>query len=113
MLSALVGPHGDIFGEGTGRYVVFESWELAAAAIGNVVLLVSLWRYAKHAPAIRRIVIGGTVVVAAATAFELFGPERAMWVCEAIACCAVIPALRATAIALADDPVPTTADVFA
>jgi chromate transport protein ChrA len=99
-------PHDD--GTGSG----LESWQLAAAAIANVVLLVSLWHYAKYARAIRRSVIAGTVVVVAATAFELFGPDRVMWVCEVLSCVAVIPAFRATAIALADDPVPTTADVF-
>jgi hypothetical protein len=113
MLMVLVGPHGEMYGEGAGRYIALESSQLAAAAIGNVVLLVSLWRYAKYARAIRPSVIAGTIVVAAATAFELFANDRAMWICEVISCVAVIPAFRATAIALADDPVPTTADVFA
>jgi hypothetical protein len=98
---------------GNGHYIAIESWQVAPAAIANGFFVVALWRYAKHARAIRRSVIGGAIVVAAATAFELFGSEMATWVCEVIACAALIPAFRATALALADDPVPTTADVFA
>jgi hypothetical protein len=94
------------------NYVAIESWQLAAAAIGGAVWMVAFWRYGKHAPALRRKLVVSALVFAAAVGYELIG-DRHLWICEAIASVALIPAFRAMAKALAGDSVQTTADVFA
>jgi hypothetical protein len=96
---------------GSGHFIALRAWHLAAAAVGDGLLVGSVLRYAKHAPAIRWSVVTSAIVFGAVTAFE-FISDRGTWVCEAIACTALIVVSRVAARALADDPVPTTADVF-
>ena len=72
----------------------------------------AFWRYGRRAPAIRRKLVVSALVFVAAVGYELIGDDH-LWICEAVACVALLPAFRAMAKALAGDSVQTTADVFA
>ena len=91
------------------QFEAIGSWQLATAAIGGAVWMIAFWRYA---PAIRRKLVVSALVFAAALGYELIGDNH-LWVCEAVACVALLPAFHAMAKALAGDSVQTTADVFA
>jgi hypothetical protein len=89
-------------------------WQLVPAMLGVAWVVMTLGRYAKRARSIKTSVAIGGAVFTATTCYALLvrGLTDA-WVCAAVGSVAMIPALRATAKALAAEPVQTTADVFA
>jgi len=90
-------------------------WIELGALFGVACAMVAMVRYARHAPAVamRAWLGAGLVGLEIAIGYVFRSHDIVPGVCAILANLAAIPALRATATAVAADPIKSTADVFA